>query len=139
MSRFAAEQGAAVFATRRGHAADQFVHVGVVECVQADIVEKKERAGAAEVHLRICAPPIRYACHLGVDTAPENTLIANNHDVDEIRGIVGADSLGHLSLDGLVRAIGLPERDLCNACFHGHYPMPIEGVLEKFALEPTRP
>src|SRR5919201_1631808 len=62
------------------------------------------RACAAEVHLRICAPPIRYACHLGVDTAPEDTLIANAHTVDDIRRLVGADSLGYLSLAGLVRA-----------------------------------
>jgi amidophosphoribosyltransferase len=99
------------------------------------IVAMLRRAGAAEVHLRICAPPIRYACHLGVDTAPEDTLIANTHDVGEIRSILGADSLGYLSLDGLVRSIGLPERQLCNACFHGRYPMAIDGVLEKLALE----
>jgi amidophosphoribosyltransferase len=103
------------------------------------IVAMLRRAGAAEVHLRICAPPIRYACHLGVDTAPENTLIANTHGVDEIREMVGADSLGYLSLNGLVRAIGLPKDDLCNACFHGRYPMPIEGVVEKLALETARP
>jgi amidophosphoribosyltransferase len=99
------------------------------------IVAMLRRAGAAEVHLRICAPPIRYACHLGVDTAPEETLIANTHAVQEIRDLVGADSLGYLSLDGLVRAIGLPEDDLCNACFHGRYPMAIDGVREKLAYE----
>jgi amidophosphoribosyltransferase len=99
------------------------------------IVAMLRRAGAAEVHLRICAPPIRYACHLGVDTAPEETLIANTHSVEEIRQKVGADSLGYLSLDGLVRAIGLPEDDLCNACFHGRYPMAIDGVREKLAYE----
>jgi amidophosphoribosyltransferase len=99
------------------------------------IVAMLRRAGAAEVHLRICAPPIRYACHLGVDTAPEDTLIANTHGVDEIRGMVGADSLGYLSLNGLIRAIGLPERELCNACFHGRYPMQIDGALPKLALE----
>jgi amidophosphoribosyltransferase len=99
------------------------------------IVAMLRRAGAAEVHLRICAPPIRYACHLGVDTAPEQTLIANSHSVAEIRELVGADSLGYLSLDGLVRAVGLPEDDLCNACFHGRYPMAIEGVHEKLAFE----
>jgi amidophosphoribosyltransferase len=99
------------------------------------IVAMLRRAGAAEVHLRICAPPIRYACHLGVDTAPEETLIANTHSVEEIRQKVGADSLGYLSLDGLVRSIGLPEDDLCNACFHGRYPMAIEGVSEKLAFE----
>jgi len=102
------------------------------------IVAMLRRAGAAEVHLRICAPPIRYACHLGVDTAPEDTLIANTHDVAEICSMVGADSLGYLSLDGLVQAIGLPERQLCNACFHGRYPMAIDGVTDKLALERTR-
>jgi amidophosphoribosyltransferase len=98
------------------------------------IVAMLRRAGAAEVHLRICAPPIRYACHLGVDTAPEETLIANTHSVAEITQLVGADSLGYLSLEGLVRAIGLEPNQLCNACFHGRYPMPIE-VLDKLALE----
>jgi amidophosphoribosyltransferase len=101
------------------------------------IVAMLRRAGAAEVHLRICAPPVRYACHLGVDTAPEETLIANHHSVDEIRGLVNADSLGYLSLPGLVRAIGLPERELCNACFHGRYPMSISGTVAKLALEPS--
>src|SRR5262249_17505750 len=101
------------------------------------IVAMLRRPGAAEVHLRICAPPIRHACHLGVDTAPEETLIANTHDVGEIREMVGADSLGYLSLDGLVRAVGQPANDLCNACFHGRYPMAIEGVREKLAFEPV--
>jgi amidophosphoribosyltransferase len=99
------------------------------------IVSMLRRAGAAEVHLRICAPPIRHACHLGVDTAPEETLIASTHSIDEIRELVGADSLGYLSLDGLVRAVGLPEDDLCNACFHGRYPMAIDGAREKLAYE----
>jgi len=99
------------------------------------IVAMLRRAGAAEVHLRICAPPIRYACHLGVDTAPEESLIANIHSVEEIRAAVGADSLGYLSLDGLVGAISLPEQQLCNACFHGRYPMPIDGLVDKLGLE----
>ena len=99
------------------------------------IVAMLRRAGAAEVHLRICAPPIRHACHLGVDTAPEETLIASTHSVEEIRDTVGADSLGYLSLDGLNRAIGLGEETLCNACFHGRYPMRVDGVLEKMGLE----
>jgi amidophosphoribosyltransferase len=103
------------------------------------IVAMLRKAGASEVHLRICAPPIRYACHLGVDTAPEEGLIANAHDVEEIRQIVGADSLGYLSLDGLNRAISIPANQLCNACFHGKYPMPIEGATEKLTLERARP
>src|SRR2546423_8863023 len=71
------------------------------------IVAMLRRAGAAEIHLRICAPPIRYACHFGLDTAPEDTLIAHNHAIDEIRAQVGADSLGYLSLEGLNKAIAL--------------------------------
>ncbi|MDQ3810337.1 MAG: amidophosphoribosyltransferase, partial [Chloroflexota bacterium] len=102
------------------------------------IVAMLRRAGAAEVHLRICAPPIRHACHLGVDTAPEESLIASSHSIDQIRAAVGADSLGYLSLDGLVRAIGLPEQQLCNACFHGRYPMRIEGLVDKLGLETSR-
>lgn len=99
------------------------------------IVNMLRRAGAAEVHLRICAPPIRYACHLGVDTAPEETLIARNHSVEQTRALVGADSLGYLSLARLNRAIGIPERQMCNACFHGEYPMPISVESAKMALE----
>jgi amidophosphoribosyltransferase len=102
------------------------------------IVAMLRRAGAAEVHLRICAPPIKYACHFGVDTAPEDTLIAHSHDVEQIRALVGADSLGYLSLPGLNKAIGLPPRELCNACFHGRYPIAVDGVLEKLALEQAR-
>jgi amidophosphoribosyltransferase len=102
------------------------------------IVAMLRRAGAAEVHLRICAPPIRHACHLGVDTAPEESLIANTHSVEEIRAVVGADSLGYLSLEGLIRAIKLPALELCNACFHGRYPMPIDGVVDKLGLEASR-
>ncbi|MBV9173833.1 MAG: amidophosphoribosyltransferase [Chloroflexi bacterium] len=98
------------------------------------IVAMLRRAGAAEVHLRICAPPIKHACHLGVDTAPEDSLIANAHSVPEITRMVGADSLGYLSLGGLNRAVGLPESNLCNACFHGRYPMRVAHV-EKLALE----
>lgn len=102
------------------------------------IVAMLRRAGAAEVHLRICAPPIKYACHLGVDTAPEESLIANSHSVEEIRQTVGADSLGYLSLAGLINAIGLQEQSLCNACFHGRYPMAIDGLVDKLGLERTR-
>lgn len=99
------------------------------------IVKMLRHAGAKEIHLRITAPPVRYACHLGVDTAPEETLIANQHSVEEIRQIVGADSLGYLSLDGLIRAIGLPGDNLCNACFHGRYPVDVGTVQTKMALE----
>jgi amidophosphoribosyltransferase len=101
------------------------------------IVAMLRKAGAREVHLRISAPPIRHACYLGVDTAPEEKLIASNHSIQEILEISGADSLGYLTLDGLIRSIGMPATDLCNACFHGNYPMHIEDRGQKEDVEET--
>ena len=89
--------------------------------------------------MRISSPPMRWPCYLGVDTAPIESLIASQLSVEGIRQHIGADSLGYLSLEGLVEAIGLPESTLCNACFHGRYPMPIEVGQDKFVLEPAVP
>ncbi|MFN0073020.1 MAG: amidophosphoribosyltransferase [Chloroflexota bacterium] len=99
------------------------------------VVEILRRAGAREVHMRISSPPMRYPCYLGVDTAPIEQLIAATRTVDEIRQHIGADSLGYLSIGGLIRAIGLPEDTFCNACFHGDYPIPVQLGLDKLVLE----
>ncbi len=82
-------------------------------------------AGAAEVHLRITCPPIRHACHFGVDMGHDGDLIAARFDVDALRHHVGADSLAFLSLEGMMRAIGRDE-GYCNACFTGEYPVPVD-------------
>lgn len=102
------------------------------------IVSMLRKAGAAEVHLRICAPPIRYPCFFGVDTAPRWQLIAAKRTVPEIRECVGADSLGYLSLDGLIRAVDLPREIFCLACFTGAYPIPVQIEMDKLTLEATR-
>lgn len=102
------------------------------------IVSMLRKAGAAEVHLRICAPPIRYPCFFGVDTAPRWQLIAARRSVEEIREFVDADSLGYLSLDGLIGAIGLPKEVFCLACFTGAYPIPVQIEMDKLALEASR-
>ncbi|MFO7773483.1 MAG: amidophosphoribosyltransferase [Dehalococcoidia bacterium] len=99
------------------------------------IVSMLRKAGAAEVHLRICAPPIRYPCFFGVDTAPRWQLIAARMTVPEIREYVNADSLGYLSLDGLIRAVDLPKDIFCLACFTGVYPIPVQIEMDKLALE----
>jgi len=99
------------------------------------VVAQLRRAGAREVHMRISSPPMRWPCYLGVDTAPVESLIAARMSVEEIRQHINADSLGYLSIDGLIEAIGLPESTLCNACFHGRYPLPIEQGQGKFVLE----
>lgn len=94
-------------------------------------------AGAAEVHVRIAAPPVKYPCFYGIDMAAQKELIASKLSVDEIRDYIGADSLGYLSLSGLSRAIGVKKENFCRACFDGKYPVPIpdEAKVQKFVFE----
>ena len=99
------------------------------------VVSLLKKAGAAEIHLRICAPPIRYPCFFGVDMAARWQLIAARKTVPEIREYLGVDSLGYLSLDGLIRAVGLPRDIFCLACFTGAYPIPVQIEMDKLALE----
>ena len=91
------------------------------------IVDMLRGAGAREVHVRIAAPPFRYPCFYGVDTPLRADLSAANHSVDEIRALIGCDSLAYISLDGLKRAVGGGENDtgLCHACFSGEYDVPL--------------
>ncbi|HEY5257644.1 MAG TPA: amidophosphoribosyltransferase [Candidatus Baltobacteraceae bacterium] len=86
------------------------------------IVQLVREAGATEVHLRITSPPIAHPCYLGVDMATYDELIAANYTVDQIREKTGADSLGYLSLDGLVAASGRPRDEMCLGCLTGEYP-----------------
>jgi amidophosphoribosyltransferase len=95
-------------------------------------------AGAAEVHVRISSPPIMYPCFYGIDMAKQTELIAAMKTVEEIRKHINADSLGFLSIQGLVRAIGLKRDKFCMACFDGRYPIEIPECIRvsKFCLEP---
>ncbi len=100
------------------------------------VIQLLRQAGAAEIHMRITAPPITHPCHFGVDMATRYELIAANKDVEEIRQYIGADSLGYLSLEGLVAAVGLDRQELCLACFTGNYPVPIQlGMMDKLGFE----
>jgi amidophosphoribosyltransferase len=101
------------------------------------IVELLRRAGAAEVHLRISAPPIFHPCFYGIDTQVETELIASTHTEDEIREFVGADSLGYLSIKGVLAGLDLPYDRFCFACFDGRYPEPVpyDASSRKFMLE----
>jgi amidophosphoribosyltransferase len=94
-------------------------------------------AGAAEVHVRISSPPIRFPCFYGIDMAKQQDLIASQKSVEEIREHINADSLGYLSIQGLVRAIGLKRDKFCLACFDSKYPIDIPDhvMVSKFALE----
>ncbi len=103
----------------------------------ARIVRMLREAGAREVHLRISSPPIRWPCFYGVDTSSRGELVAARLEVEEIRRAIGADSLGYLSQEGLLRAVGLPAHVLCMACLDGRYPTPTptESEAGKYALE----
>src|SRR5579875_2031965 len=94
-------------------------------------------AGAAEVHVRITAPPVKYPCFYGIDMADQDELVAARHSVEEIRQLIGATSLGYLSLQGVLRAIDMGRDNFCRACFDGKYPVPIpqQVKLTKMMLE----
>jgi len=96
-------------------------------------------AGAAEVHIRISSPPVKWPCFYGIDFATRAELIANGIDVEEVAASIGADSLGYISLEGMVAATGQQPDSLCLACFTGEYPVPLpdESLLGKHLLEAT--
>lgn len=97
------------------------------------IVQLLRDAGATEVHVRISSPPIRFPCYYGIDTAARKELVASTHSVEQIRQLLGADSLHFLSEAGVKRAVGVP---VCLACFNGKYPAGTpEGEGQKEALE----
>ena len=100
-------------------------------------VRMLREAGALEVHVRISSPPVRWPCFYGIDFATRAELIANGLDGDEIAASIGADSLGYISLEGMVEATGQPRASLCQACFTGEYPiaLPDESMLGKHLLE----
>jgi amidophosphoribosyltransferase len=99
------------------------------------IVAMLRRAGAAEVHVRIHSPEMKYPCYMGVDTGRRGELIAASHSTDEIRRAIGADSLGYLSRAGLLAAVGGRTEARCTACFDGNYPTDVPLELDKLAME----
>ncbi len=104
---------------------------------QRALVRMLREAGAAEVHVRISSPPIKWPCFFGIDFATRAELIANGMSVEEICQSLGADSLAYISTDRMIEATGIPKNDLCRACFDGEYPMdlPDPELLGKHLLE----
>lgn len=99
------------------------------------IIKMLRDAGAKEVHMRISSPPTRWPCYFGIDTPTREQLIASSSSVEEIRRYIGADSLGYLSLKGMLKAIG-ETNGFCTACFDGKYPVKVEkGVVEQAKKE----
>ena len=104
------------------------------------IVQMVRDAGATEVHMRIASPPTTDSCFYGVDTPEKSKLIASKMSVEEIKDYIKVDSLSFLSIDGLYRAVGMPQRDgscpqYCDACFTGAYPT---RLTDRSGVEGTR-
>ena len=104
---------------------------------QRAIVRMLKEAGAAEVHVKISSPPIKWPCFYGIDFATRAELIANGATIEEITTAVGADSLAYISEEGMISATGQPRSTLCTACFSGQYPieLPPEERRGKMLLE----
>jgi amidophosphoribosyltransferase len=99
------------------------------------LVQMVRDVGAIEVHLRVSSPPYRWPCYYGMDTGDRDTLIAARMEPDEICEHLGADSLGYLSLDGLLAATGVADAGFCTACLSGDYPTLTPETADKFQLE----
>lgn len=103
------------------------------------VVNLLRKGGAKEVHMRVCAPPIKHPCFMGVDMATRRELLAANKTLEEIGEYIGADTLGYLSVKGLMKVAGGTDGGFCDACFTGNYPVPVQLELSKFALEHGAP
>ncbi|HEY0216913.1 MAG TPA: phosphoribosyltransferase family protein, partial [Cellulomonas sp.] len=104
---------------------------------QRALVRMLREAGAAEVHVRISSPPVKWPCFYGIDFASRAELIANGLAVEEIGSSLGADSLGYISMESMIAATEQPASQLCTACFSGTYPieLPPADRLGKHLLE----
>ena len=98
-------------------------------------IRSLKKAGAKEVHMRVACPPIVCPCFYGVDFPTKEELIANNRTVEEIKDFLGVDSLGYITLDGLLSCASKDADNYCTACWSGNYPVPVETVVNKFSME----
>jgi amidophosphoribosyltransferase len=108
---------------------------------QRALIQMLRQFGAAEVHVRISSPPVKWPCFYGIDFASRAELIANGASVDEICRSIGADSLAYVELDELIDATNIAKDNLCRACFDGIYPvaLPEDDLIGKYLLEPPAP
>ena len=93
------------------------------------------QAGAKEIHLRASCPPIRFPCFYGVDFPTKEELLANGRTLEQIREFLEVDSVGYMSLEGLLSCAEKPQDNYCTACWNGKYRIPVDSAVNKFALE----
>ncbi len=97
------------------------------------IVQLLRDAGAKEVHMMVSSPPVKYPCHFGIDIDSKSQLVASEHSIEEIRDMIGADSLGYLSIEGLLETPVGSTCGFCTGCFRGDYPMEVPQDGTKFS------
>jgi amidophosphoribosyltransferase len=100
-------------------------------------MDQLRAAGAKEIHLRISCPPIRHPCYFGVDFPDREQLVAHGREIDQIRQLLNVESLGYLSIEGLLEVVGtpaVPSTDYCAACYSGRYPIEIDDTVRREAL-----
>jgi len=98
-------------------------------------IKSLREAGAKEVHMRVACPPVKHPCFYGVDFPTREELVANQRTLDQIRDYLGVDTLGYLSLQGLLECVSLPANHYCTACWSGQYRIPVTAVVNKFSME----
>ncbi len=102
------------------------------------LVQILRDAGATEVHLRVSSPPVKFSCYFGIDTPSREQLPASRHSVESIRRMIEADSLGYLSLEGLLKTPVDCKCDFCTACYDGLYPMDVPEEGDKFSCDGSK-
>jgi len=108
---------------------------GTTSCIR---IKALREAGAKKIHMRVSCPPLRSPCFYGIDFPTKEELIAFSLTVEEIGRRIGVDSLGYLSLKGMLDSMPIPGNKFCTACFTGKYPVPIKGKVSKLAFEKIR-
>jgi len=99
------------------------------------IVDALKKAGATEVHMRVSSASVKYPCFFGIDTPNRKQLVGSSKSTDEVRDLIGADSLGYISVKGLLASVGKTNCDMCTACFDGDYPMEVPEEVNKLMFE----
>ncbi len=98
-------------------------------------IKAVRQAGAREIHMRVSCPPIKHPCFYGVDFPTKEELIAHGRDMEQIRKFLDVDSIGYLSLDGMLSCVSKPADCYCAACWSGAYRIPVQTVVNKFTME----
>lgn len=102
------------------------------------IVSSLRKAGATEVHVLVSSPPVVHSCYFGIDTPERKELVGAVKTIEEIREMIGADSLGYISVEGLMRSVHKEGSQLCVACFNGNYPLEVPKSASKFMFETNK-